>query len=268
MRVTAQVIRCIATIFLATVSLPVSSAATSAARIQPGALFEQNVGQYKTDVLYRARFPGYVRGNVMKTDADFGRHWRMYLAAVALAAISSLAACGLMPPYGGSTQRWRVLDPSTTPPTPIPGAAVLVTYEGTAFAPGHSSTACVAAVLVKSDEQGYFEVPEPQGGTRVRTAPYKPNHAAPDVGPTAKGREVYLRPNPSTQSHLRHFHSLFAETLCSQLVQGSSAIVQFIEGLLPELSTLRGTAEGAKRFDFFNDVLERRRKAALSERGG
>lgn len=193
--------------------------------------------------------------------------WKVRRAFGTLTAVLSfLTACGLMSPYGGSTERWRGVDPSTNPPTPVSGATVLLTYHGTAFAPGHSSSACVAAALVKSGEHGYFDVPEPQGGRRVMADPYKPNHAYREIGAVGKGREVYLLANPTTQAQLRYFNSLFGAANCAQLMHGESAIVEFIETLLPELSRLTGTREGAKRIELFRNLLKDRRIAAANKR--
>lgn len=203
------------------------------------------------------------RRHVTNGSSESGCRWKTYLAVGVVAGLPLLTACGVTRPYGSSVERWRVMDSSTNPPAPVSNAAVLLTYEGTAFAPGHSSSTCVAAALVKSDGEGYFEVPAPQGGRRVRAHPYKPNHASPDIGPTAKGREVYLRANPATQSQLRYFDNLFAATTCSQLIDGSSAIVQFIDTLLPELIGLAKTPDSANTLALFREVRERRLKATL-----
>jgi hypothetical protein len=134
--------------------------------------------------------------------------------------------------------RWRVVDPTTDPPTPVPGAAILLLYEGEENVIVTTRSFCDRTELVYSDAEGWFEIPVSIFPRYVRIAAHKSDYSWPaaKAKTDAPKKRVFLEANHlSREQRIEYFMGLHGTAVCVGETRGSHAIPRFVEGVLPEL---------------------------------
>jgi hypothetical protein len=162
------------------------------------------------------------------------------LSAAALVLTSALSAgCTSQLPLTDGTDRWRVVDPLSTPPEPIGGASVLVMYRGSAASIGHSIEYCNRAVLLKSDADGWVDMPDARGANvEVEPLAYKTGYIWPPRRNfyDLKRREIYLtRWDGVYGTKMNYFRQLRGSTNCAQIGFNGQAIADFADIVIPDV---------------------------------
>lgn len=152
------------------------------------------------------------------------------------AAFTLLCGCAIA---SEMPARWRVVDPTTTPPTPVAGATVIAIYETASFAPGGTVRRCEGVHMTYADAEGWFQVPE--RGPRPRLVAHKPGYSHPTKGVVVtRDGLVFLKPAALPQDRLLHISGLTAGAICGD---PNPEIAAFLESLVPELHSIADSPE-------------------------
>lgn len=177
------------------------------------------------------------------------------LAAAAVAIAQIAIAAGDLP-FG--KERWRVVDNTISPPQPVAGATVIVTYRTYIPAFPHGMRTCTGVELATSDAQGWVQI---KGGKGARIAAHKAGYAEPlDTMPVhGPSRMVYLRANPSYEQRVNHFRQLKNTSSCEADRDPREARA-FLEAVIPELRQIARTPDALEilhGMEWWVDVLRR-----------
>ena len=185
-------------------------------------------------------------------------------SAFALALIMVTSSCATA--AGEDMFRWRVVDPNTQPPTPVTGADVIVQYTGQESVIVDSFSFCDRVDVVRSDEQGWFEVPKAKNRQIVVTA-HKTGYAYP--GPrfisNATKRELYLAPGLPREQRIKQVKSVSDAASCRSVGVAAGRLADLIGQVIAEMRPLVQDARDEQilttledRYDIHRQAAERR----------
>lgn len=131
-------------------------------------------------------------------------------------------------------QTLQVVDVTTDPPSPVPGAKVLALYQSQANVPGHGRTFCSGTEYVVAGADGRFELSRgPKSDVRVLA--HQSGFARPEKGPLALKWKYFLKSGASVDDQLLHIERLLQGASCAV---GEEGITRFVEVLLSDLELL------------------------------
>lgn len=180
---------------------------------------------------------------------------RIAVAACMAAAFAACAATG----EGNAKAKWRILDPTTSPPSPVPGALILATYRQRSALPGFQDTVCVGIELATSDGDGRFELRDTSVMPDI--VAHKSGYAQPwdRSSSHAKERWVLLASNPGYEGRVTHFRQVYNESLCEY--KDMSQVEIFLDSVLPELRAIARTPDAVEILRNTESYRERLRRS-------